>query len=83
MTRTSAACWLATLCVALSFSLAIESGGEAMEAFAEIAVPCFFILVIAWKIFKGLLGLAIGLAVVGLVIYGGAKLLGGGTKRIK
>ena len=39
---------LATLCVALSFSLAIESGGEAMEAFAEIAVPCFFILVIAW-----------------------------------
>jgi len=41
------------------------------------------ILVVAWKIFKGLLGLTIGLAVVGLVIYGGAKLLGGGTKRLK
>jgi hypothetical protein len=39
---------LATVCVALSFSLAIESGGEAMEAWAEIAVPCFFILVVAW-----------------------------------
>ena len=41
------------------------------------------ILVVAWKIFKGLLGLLIGLAVVGLVIYGGAKLLGGGAKRLK
>ena len=41
------------------------------------------ILVVAWKIFKGILGLLIGLAVVGLVIYGGAKLLGEGTKRIK
>ena len=41
------------------------------------------ILVVAWKIFKGILGLAIGVAVVVLVIYGGAKLLGGGTKRIK
>ena len=41
------------------------------------------ILVIAWKIFKGILGLLIGLAVVGLVIYGGSKLLGGGTKRLK
>ena len=41
------------------------------------------ILIVAWKIFKGILGLLIGLAVVGLVIYGGAKLLGEGTKRIK
>ena len=46
-------------------------------------VLAIVILIIAWKIFKGILGLAIGLAVVGLVIYGGAKLLGGGTKRIK
>ena len=46
-------------------------------------VVAIVILVVAWKIFKGLLGLAIGVAVVGLVIYGGAKLLGGGTKRIK
>ena len=35
------------------------------------------ILVVAWKIFKGIVGLLIGLAVVGLVIYGGAKLLEG------
>ena len=35
------------------------------------------ILIVAWKIFKGILGLAIGLAVVGLVIYGGTKLLEG------
>jgi hypothetical protein len=46
-------------------------------------IVAIVILVIAWKIFKGILGLLIGLAVVGLVIYGGARLLGGGTKRIK
>ena len=46
-------------------------------------IVAIVILVIAWKIFKGILGLLIGLAVVGLVIYGGAKLLGEGTKRIK
>ena len=46
-------------------------------------VLAIVILVIAWKIFKGILGLLIGLAVVGLVIYGGAKLLGEGTKRIR
>ena len=33
------------------------------------------ILIVAWKIFKGILGLLIGLAVVGLLIYGGAKLI--------
>ena len=32
-------------------------------------------LVVAWKMFKGILGLLIGVAVVGLVIYGGVKLL--------
>ena len=40
-------------------------------------VLAIVILIVAWKIFKGLLGLLIGLAVVGLVIYGGAKLLEG------
>jgi hypothetical protein len=35
------------------------------------------ILVVAWKIFKGIVGLLIGVALVGLVIYGGAKLLEG------
>ena len=46
-------------------------------------VLAIVILIVAWKIFKGVLGLLVGLAVVGLVIYSGAKLLGEGTKRIK
>ena len=46
-------------------------------------IVAIVILVVAWKIFKGILGLLIGLAVVGLVIYGGAKLLGGGSRRLK
>ena len=35
------------------------------------------VIVIAWKILKGLLGLAVGIAIAGLVIYGGMKLLEG------
>ena len=35
------------------------------------------IVVIAWKILKGILGLAIGIAIAGLVVYGGMKLLEG------
>ena len=46
-------------------------------------VLAIVILIVGWKIFKGILGLLVGLAVVGLVIYGGAKLFGEGTKRIK
>jgi len=38
-------------------------------------VVAILIIVIAWKILKGLLGLIVGLAVAGLVIYGGMKLL--------
>jgi len=33
------------------------------------------VIVVAWKILKGLLGLAVGIAIAGLVIYGGMKLL--------
>jgi hypothetical protein len=40
-------------------------------------VLAIVIVIVAWKIFKGIVGLLIGLAVVGLVIYGGAKLLEG------
>jgi hypothetical protein len=32
---------------------------------------------VAWKILKGLIGLAIGVALAGLVVYGGMKLLEG------
>ena len=35
------------------------------------------VIVIAWKILKGLLGLLIGIALAGLVVYGGMKLLEG------
>ena len=35
------------------------------------------VIVVAWKILKGLLGLAVGIAVAGLIIYGGVKLLEG------
>jgi len=35
------------------------------------------IIVVAWKILKGIIGLAIGVALAGLVVYGGMKLLEG------
>ena len=35
------------------------------------------IIVVAWKILKGLVGLAVGIAVAGLIIYGGVKLIEG------
>ena len=35
------------------------------------------IVVIAWKILKGILGLLIGIAAAGLIVYGGMKLLEG------
>ena len=35
------------------------------------------IVVVAWKILKGIIGLAIGVALAGLVVYGGMKLIEG------
>ena len=46
-------------------------------------VLAIVIVVIAWKIFKGLIGLAIGIALAGLVVYGVMKLVDGGPKRLK
>ena len=40
-------------------------------------VLAIIIVVVAWKILKGLIGLAIGVALAGLVVYGGRKLLEG------
>jgi hypothetical protein len=37
-------------------------------------VLAIIIVVVAWKILKGLIGLAIGVALAGLVVYGGMKL---------
>jgi hypothetical protein len=47
-----------------------------MKNFLKI-VLAIIIVVVAWKILKGLIGLAIGVALAGLVVYGGMKLLEG------
>ena len=40
-------------------------------------IVAIIVIVIAWKILKGLLGLLIGVALAGLIVYGGMKLLEG------
>ena len=40
-------------------------------------IVAIIVIVIAWKIIKGLVGLLIGVAVTGLIVYGGVKLLEG------
>jgi predicted PurR-regulated permease PerM len=57
-------------------------GGRAVKDVLKI-VLAIIIIVIAWKILKGLIGLLVGVAVAGLVIYGVVKLVDGGQKRIK
>ena len=46
-------------------------------------VLAIVIIVVAWKILKGLIGLLVGVAVAGLVVYGVYMLVDGGQKRIK
>ena len=47
-------------------------------------ILAIIVIVVVWKILKGLVGLLVGLVVAGLVIYGAVKLVEGvGTKRIK
>jgi len=47
-------------------------------------ILAILVIVIIWKIVKGLVGLLVGLAVAGLVVYGAVKLVENmGTKRIK
>ena len=45
-----------------------------MKNIAKIVVAVL-IIVVAWKIIKGLIGLAIGIAIAGLLVWGGMKLL--------
>ena len=40
-------------------------------------IVAIIVIVVAWKIIKGLVGLLIGVAVAGLIVYGGVKLLEG------
>jgi hypothetical protein len=50
-----------------------------MKDIAKIIVA-ILIIVIAWKILKGLIGLLVGIAVAGLIVYGGMKLIEGPRK---
>ena len=38
-------------------------------------IVAIVIIVVAWKILKGILGLLVGFVVAGLIVYGGMKLL--------
>jgi len=40
-------------------------------------VLAIVIVIVAWKILKGIIGLAIGVVLAGVVVYGGMKLLEG------
>jgi hypothetical protein len=57
-------------------------GGRAVKDIAKIVVAILLIIV-AWKILKGVLGLLLTVAAAGLLIWGGMKLLGNDTKRIR
>ncbi len=57
-------------------------GGGVMKDILKIIVA-IAIIVIAWKILKGIIGLLVGVAVAGLVVYGVVKLIDGGQKRLK
>jgi high-affinity Fe2+/Pb2+ permease len=50
-----------------------------MKDVAKIFVA-ILVIVIAWKILKGILGLLVGIAVAGLIVYGGMKLIEGGKR---
>ena len=47
-----------------------------MKNIAKIVIA-ILIVIVAWKILKGLIGLLVGVAVAGVLIYGGMKLLEG------
>ena len=47
-------------------------------------IVAILVIVIVWKIVKGLIGLLVGIAVAGLVVYGAVKLVENmGQKRLK
>ena len=54
-----------------------------MKDVAKVVIA-ILLVVLAWKLVKGLLGIVITIAAIGLLVWGGMKLLeGGGQKRIK
>ena len=40
-------------------------------------IVAIVVILVAWNLLKGLIGLLVGVAIAGLVIYGGVKLLEG------
>ncbi|HKX91965.1 MAG TPA: hypothetical protein VJM15_06020 [Sphingomicrobium sp.] len=40
-------------------------------------IVAILVIVIAWKLLKGIIGLLVGLAIAGLILYGGMKLIEG------
>ena len=53
-----------------------------MKDIAKIVIA-ILLIVLAWKIVKGLFGILITVAAIGLLVWGGMKLLGNDTKRIR
>lgn len=54
-----------------------------MKDIGKILVA-ILVIIIVWKIIKGLIGLLVGLALAGLIVYGAVKLVEGvRTKRLK
>jgi hypothetical protein len=51
-------------------------GGGVMKDIAKIVIA-ILIVVVAWKLLKGLVGLLVGIALAGLVVYAGVKLIEG------
>jgi len=64
------------LCETKFLALLRNGGRRAMKDILK-AVVAIIIVVIAFKIITGIIGLLIGVAIAGLVIYGGVKLLEG------
>ena len=53
-----------------------------MKNIAKIVIA-ILLIILAWKIIKGVLGLLLAVGAVALLIWGGMKLLGSDTKRIR
>ena len=53
-----------------------------MAQVAKIVIA-ILLIILAWKIVKGVFSLVITLAAVGLLVWGGMKLLGNDAKRIR
>ena len=53
-----------------------------MKDIAKIVIA-IFLVIIAFKVLKGILSIAVTLAALGLIVWGGMKLLDSNTKRIE